>query len=200
MDGQLEICGRGYILEQRVFDGVVSGARYNTATLHYDKMATAGGEAHHRHNLGGIGFQRASGEDATRSFYSGFAKLHLNHDPDRYFYRHVVCSVSALPILCIYCLGDPVPSLEEWLASNSAVWILGGAGMGLECLSEYGCQLHGSCWKLSGDCCECMVGYEEGLRCSQGGWRGRQEDEVMLQPNVDIRKEIHRDLVREFGK
>lgn len=56
----------------------------------------------------------------------------------------------ALSVLRVSFMGVPILALEIWNAPCFDICGVGGAGMGMECLSKYGCELDGRGW-VTGD-------------------------------------------------
>lgn len=146
MDSQLAIRRRGQFFEQGVLDSSFGRSYQYVAAIYHNKMAATSRKVRHGIDLGCIGFQRASGKDAARLFYSNLAELHLDNHPDSLSCWYALCQILALSVLRLHCLGDSFPALAKWSASHPSVWTVGGARMELECVSEYGYQLYGGSW------------------------------------------------------
>lgn len=54
-----------------------------------------------------------------------------------------MCEESTLPVLCISFVGFSSASLEIWNASRVYIHSVGGAGVGVERVSKYGCEFDG---------------------------------------------------------
>lgn len=96
----------------------------------------------------------------------------LDYDDHAHCQRYwdALCSKFALPILFMALLDHAVFALEKRAASHLRHWSLGGAGVGLECLSEYERELDGC-----GGCVGCagvgnLVGWQERLVGVEREW------------------------------
>jgi len=69
------------------------------------------------------------------------AQFHYDDYAERDRDRHAVCEKSALPVLCLLGVGYAIPAVESGIPSDLAICIVGCAGVGMECVSEYTCEL-----------------------------------------------------------
>lgn len=137
MDSQLEICGRGDLLEQRLFDFAVSGTCEHIVALRNYKMVETCGEASARAGEQCAEVGGTMWEDAACCFNSHQPELHPDDYPHGQCHRHAICSLPSLPILRLYRTGNTVLALAQWSASHSSISPVGCARVGVECISKH---------------------------------------------------------------
>lgn len=94
-------------------------------------------------------------------FTSRDARICHDHGADCDDDRLPVREESALPVLRLHCLVDAVSAVAGGAASSGRVCDLGGAGGGLERVSEHRSELHGRCGMPCRDCCGGLAGVDE---------------------------------------
>lgn len=130
MDRELAICGRGDFSLKRFLIGLASVAHFIAGYL-----LNCVGEAI-RNQPGPL----PPGQHPGPPVASGPLEI-IHHDRIAELASHwlTLRQVIALPVLCISGMGHPVPAVACRPPSNSDLYRVGAAGVGLERLSQHQC-------------------------------------------------------------
>lgn len=139
MDGQLAVCGRGDISIKTILDRIALRTCFIAHRFRLDEMARAIPDFDS--SCSATTPESLNYRDSIRYCSEDQSTIHHDRDSFRHHPRLSLREKSALPVLRIHCLVDPFFVVERRNSSRSHLYHLGGAGMGVERLSQHDDQL-----------------------------------------------------------
>lgn len=172
MDSELEICRREDIFVSWILTRPSNNKSKHSRVVLYDSVDTSIGAVCTRIHF--LDLQTAFTPGTTKNIPSRHASFHINSCSQLLIRGYVVCTKSALPILCIHRVVNALLTMEIWYESFVDLCCMGSARMGMERISKHRDKFHG-CGSMSGYTgVRCLVGYSQRLRRRQRSDRPRR--------------------------